>query len=217
MSLDQPSFTRAPEEGIRRRPLRGGAPALLSLLLLFSGCAWGLRAADRSFEAGDFPRAASRYEAYLDEGVSGAGRERALFRLILLYSSPETPVQDAERSQKLREMLVEEFPGGPYGSWVSWQFFLERRIGILKDNLESQRTQIEALGTQLQAAEEQVQQSQARSQALQKELDARLAEMRSLERELAQAQNEATSQKERMARLTEALELLKKLDLKRTP
>lgn len=199
------------------RPLYPGPVSIPLLLVLWAGCALGPTVADRSFEAGDYTRAAKRYEAYLEEEPVGPGRERALFRLVLLYSSPDTPVHDKKRGEALREMLVEEYPGGPYGSWVSWQFFLERRIGILRDNLEAQKAQIENLGAKLQGAQTEAAQNREQLETLRDELDGRLAEMRVLEKRLAEARNEATSQKERMERLTEALELLKTIDLQRSP
>ncbi len=199
------------------RPLRVGLVLMPLFVGFWAGCALGPMAADRSFAAGDYIRAAKKYEAYLQEQASGSGRERVLFRLILLYSSPETPIHDKKRSQALRELLVEEFPGGPYGSWVSWQFFLERRIGILRDELERQTAQAASLAVKLEEAREEAAQNRQQLESLQAELDARLAEMRALENRLAEARNEATGQKERMERLTEALELLKNIDLKRSP
>lgn len=195
-------------------PARDLGSLFLSLLLC-AGCLSGLGPADRSFEAGDYSRAASRYEAYLAGEASGPNRERALFRLVLLYSSPETPVHDKERAQDLREVLIEEFPGGPYGSWISWQFFLERRIGTLQDELDARKAHVEQLLGQLREAVAEGRRSRSESEALEEQLGERLAEMRSLESELARAHDEATTQKERMARLTEALELLKSIDLKR--
>lgn len=189
----------------------------LLMLFLGVGCALGPKLADRSFESGEYLQATRKYEAYLQENPSGPGRERALFRLVLLYSSPDTPVHDEERSEALRTQLVEQYPGGPYASWVSWQLFLERRVGVLKENLEAAESRIEKLGIALQGARGDSARNRALLEAMEKELDERLAEMRVLEGQLATARNEATSQKERMERLTEALELLKAIDLKRTP
>ena len=187
------------------------------LLLVGTGCSLGPSLADRSFEAGDYREAAQKYEAYLQNHPDGPGRERALFRLTLLYSSPDTPVHDKERGESLRVQLVEQYPGGPYGSWVSWQAFLEGRVGVLRQSLEAKEAHIEKLRAELEIAQRESVESQILLKALEEELEERLAEMRVLAKRLEVARNEATTQKERMERLTEALELLKTIDLKETP
>ncbi len=191
------------------------APALLIATLLTVGCASAYSKADLSFEAGAFPAAASGYESYLASQPSGPDRTRILFRLALMYLSPESSVHDLEKARTTFGRLVEEDPGSPFSSLVAYAFYLERRVGELGRDLKTAEEELGGLRHDLEQAAETRDLAQDELRARDQQLELRGRKLNELTETLEGLRTEVQDRKQQMRRLAEALELLKEIDLKR--
>jgi outer membrane protein assembly factor BamD (BamD/ComL family) len=96
---------------------------LLGLCLILPGCKKKtsvptpreyFKQAEKTFEAGDYAKAAEAYEAYLRGEGTKKEQDKVLFRLGLAYSLPTSPVHDAPQAIKALQQLVSLFPRSPY-------------------------------------------------------------------------------------------------------
>ena len=178
------------------------------------GCSTSVsRRADRYFEQGDLSRAVAAYEEVVSSQPVGPLRSRSLFFLALLYGSPEGPVQDFDRAQELFVQLVEENPGSSYASMVARSLFLERRLEELQDQVEELRAKASRFQNALAAARRDLDARELELAARADELREREADLRGLKEELTKTLGEKENREEQMKRLTEALDLLKRIDL----
>lgn len=182
--------------------------------LLLAACSSGPLPADRSFERGDIEEAAAAYEAFLSDTAPGdPGRSRALFRLALLHSAPDSRLHDPDRSVALYGQLVEENPGSPYAAFVGRHLYLARRIRQLTDEVEEGRHVRRSLEGALEAALAEAEALGGRAEASAAALEQREKELRELKAKLGRAVEEVQDREERLKRLSEALELLRQIDL----
>lgn len=189
----------------------------LALLLHTSACMPPLAREDRSFDGGDLGGSLAGYEAFLATHARAPERPRILFQLAMLYGTPEAPQHDPGRAEQLLLTLIEEYPGSPWASWVARSRHLERRIPELEAELGAAELRISELTAEIARAE-------AEAEGLRgtlRESDARLGETRrqleDLRISFGQAVSQVESRQQQLERLREALELLKKIDLKSAP
>lgn len=71
-------------------------------------------AAEQSFEQRDYASAARAYEAFLKTHVPSSNAEKALFRLALIHTLPESPLNDVEEATRLLTKFLETYPDGTY-------------------------------------------------------------------------------------------------------
>jgi hypothetical protein len=193
-------------------------------LLLLTACTSAVGKADRAFEARDLRRAVAAYESFLAASPAtkpaampaGKGRERALFRLALLYDSPDSPIHDSRRARELFEQLVEEAPGHPYTSLLGRSFYLEVQLKEAREEVEGQEVRCRALASALEESRQQTRQLHADLDLSREALASRERETRRLHGQLQQLLSEVATNRERAERLKEALELLKRIDLAST-
>jgi tetratricopeptide (TPR) repeat protein len=182
------------------------AAALLTAALLAAGCApppaalSPLARGDLAFAAGDLAGAVRAYEESLATDPAGAGADRALFRLGLLYGAPASPVADPHRGLRLLAELVAAFPTSPYRDAAAHVLDLEYQIGGLRLALARRQARVDELQRQL---EDQRHRLEGRVAAAQADLQERQAAMGDLQR--------------RLRELAAKIEELKRIDLGEAP
>lgn len=188
---------------------------LLGLAWITTACSTAFSEADRAFEAKSFPRAAVAYEGYLASNPSSPHKARILFRLALMYLSPESKAHDLVAARNTFDRLVEEDPGSPFASLVAYAFYLERRVGELSRENDQSQELVETLRRDLAVATDAQARAEAERQARDEQLAVRGRQLEELTDTLEGLRTEVQDRKQQMRRLTEALELLKQIDLKR--
>ncbi|MCH9651065.1 MAG: tetratricopeptide repeat protein [Deltaproteobacteria bacterium] len=188
---------------------------LLGLGWITTACSTAFTDADRAFEAKSFPQAAQAYEAYLASNPSSPHKAKILFRLALMYLSPESKAHDPEAARSTFDRLVEEDPGSPFASLVAYAFYLERRVGELSREMEKSQEMVATLRRDLAVATDAQARAEAEKQARDEQLAVRGRQLEELTDTLEGLRTEVQDRKQQMRHLTEALELLKQIDLKR--
>jgi len=156
---------------------------------------------ETAFEAGEYARAIEAYSTYLETTPGGPNADRALFRMAMAYSLPESPERDPARAAELLGDLIRNYPGSPF------QAAAELLI-LQQSELQAQQAEVERLLTDLGARELEI-------QDLTQDLD--LVRRVELEQMREQMRTEVTRREQRIRQLTEELERLKQIDLRRRP
>jgi chromosome segregation ATPase len=148
-----------------------------------------LRQAEKSFETGDYAKAAEAYEAYFRDNPSRKNQDRALFRLALAYSFPNNPAHDVQQAVRVLRQLISQFPQSPYA--------LQAKV-ILSFHEEIERLSLD------------ITQREDRVKLLSSDLD-------QLKREVDKLRADVRERETRIRFLSNELEQLKKIDMERRP
>lgn len=140
--------------------------ALLLLALGAAGAATGCHAfrsrhqptssavlgrADTLYAAGDYAPAADLYREQLLRQPDGSGGDRVLFRLAVIYLSPESPVYDALTGQTYLDRLIEDHPESSLAEPARLLLELQGRIDALEQQDQVQRRRLADLSERLEA------------------------------------------------------------------
>lgn len=190
--------------GTRRR--------LLAASLLLTACvsvSWETRA-DRAWRDGDMEAAAAAYESLLEADPGGAREARALYRLAMIHSLPESPLRDDRRATDLLERLLALYPDSPYAPQAAATLELQRQVTALRE-----------MSSELSARLQEIQgETYDAVRGLQEEMGRIQGEAEAKDQRIGQLQNQLSGLRERLAtfndqvaRLQEELRRLKEIDL----
>ncbi len=187
-------------------------PGSLSLGLTFwlaTGCIT-FSPADRHYNNGDYARAAAAYERNLEKDTWRSKKDRALYRLALIYASSEAPLRDRERALELLQQLLDEHPKSSYRPSALWIRDLAETLATLREETDRKEDQIDSL---LQEVDE----VQHGSEQLEKEAGSRVLRIRQLARQVRQLQSDIDRLTAELAEREAELQLLKEIDLSTPP
>jgi hypothetical protein len=108
----------------------------------------GYETADRSFEAGDYPKAARSYEEYL-RTETPRDPDWVHFRLGLAYALARGAAQDLKRSRD-HFQRVAQFPASPYRAPAELILSLQAEFEKAGAQLNEQQVKIKTLAEELQ-------------------------------------------------------------------
>jgi uncharacterized coiled-coil protein SlyX len=148
--------------------------------------------ADRSFESADYPGAATAYSNYLTQNPDGAQRDRALYRLGMIYALPDYPARDTSQSVAYLKELAADFPASTLRPQAELFVDLEERIAQLNTDVTERERQLAALNQQV-------------------------AQLKTQAGTIAQLQEDLKNREERIRQLNDELQKLKAIDLGRHP
>lgn len=179
---------------------RAGLGRLLAVVVAgvvgLVGCVSGLSNADRAWKDGRWPDAARGYQAALAEGTAGSGEDRALLRLGLILASPASPTHDAAQARARLEELVRRFPTSAYrGEAVV--------VLALLDQLAAAQVKADALSADVERAAE--------------KLRAAASDTSVKDGTIARLRTQLADTKAELERVKDALEQLKRIDLRHRP
>jgi DNA repair exonuclease SbcCD ATPase subunit len=185
---------------------------LLGICLSTSGCQkktsvptprQSFREAEQSFDAGDYARAAQAYEAYLRDAQAKKDRDKALFRLALAYSAPDSPVYAVERSVQTLRRLIALHPGSSYLPAGRVILSLQEKIEALTLDLAQLQKRMGELALDLAQRQTDLKQMDNGVEQMKKEIEKLKAEIQEREAQVKLLNNE--------------LRQLKTIDLERRP
>ena len=189
--------------------IRLAAVATLIAFLL-SGCATRSLEGDVLLAAGRLEEAEVAYRSFLAKHKSSPLEPRALYRLGLIYSLPDSPLYNPDRARDTLQQLAEHSEGGLYSRQASLVLTLQDEISHLERAARSQASLAARLENELGRLEEEA--AQATSEAGQQESRARR-----LTSEISYLRTEIASLTESLERREQELERIKEIDLGRTP
>jgi hypothetical protein len=162
---------------------------ITALVIAVSACSTASLRGDRAWQAGHVAAAAEAYEAARSGVVAPIRGDRLLYRLGLAYASPSSPVCDRELARERLDELEKRFPKSPFSEAAA--IVLE-----LLDAVDEGERRVTALTAQVKSAQDDLETR-----------DAGLAQVR-----VALAETQAE-----LRRTREALDQLKRIDLRRRP
>jgi TolA-binding protein len=165
---------------------------------------------DTLLAAGRLEEAEVAYRSFLSKHESSPLEPRALYRLGLIYSLPDSPLHDPDRARDVLQQLAEHSRGGLYSRQATLVLTLQAEISRLGRTAETHASLAARLENELGRLEEEA--AQATTEAGQHETRARrlTSEISILRTEIARL-TESLEQRE------EELERIKEIDLGRTP
>ncbi|MEM7479801.1 MAG: hypothetical protein AAF481_01395 [Acidobacteriota bacterium] len=188
---------------------------LLAFALALAGCTLA-PTPDDLFEQGDLSAAVTAYESTLADLPAGAERNRALFRLALIYDMPSGPAHDPARSRQLLEQLAAQ-PETPYGRQAQQMLSDRQRIQRLRRSLTERRERISRLHGELTDLMVELAEYENRLGEKLEENQRLDQTVEQLEANLATLRNRLTEHREAADRLSLELERLKEIDLASPP
>ncbi len=111
-----------------------------------------LREAEVLYAKGDYRGALKEYRKALDASVRS--RDRALFYMGVIYSSPKYPERDYQKSLDAFQMLVKEFPESVYRGEAERVSALLREILSKDRKMKALRKQVNMLEAQIERMKE---------------------------------------------------------------
>lgn len=196
------------------------AALLIAAAFTGSGCsviARGPSAGDRLFAAGDWIAAEAAYRETLRDDARRAQADRALFRLALVYSLPESPLQDLERAEDSLSRLLAQHPSSEHAPAARALLAWHRRADEHARELAARAAELErarSRAAELAAASSDTRADLSQRDEKTRELTAELAAER---RRSAELEAELERLAARASRLETELEQLKKIDLEPPP
>lgn len=157
---------------------------------------------ETAFEAGEYAQAIEAYSNYLRTTPGGSYADRALFRMAMAYSLPESPERNDARAAELLGDLIAQYPRSPFKSPAELLVRQRTELQAKQSELQEQQAEVRRLRADLSSRESEI-----------RNLTAELQKVRQVEMEQMQA--EVTRREERIRQLTEELERLKQIDLQR--
>jgi hypothetical protein len=167
--------------------------------------------AEGSYGAGDYAGATQAYETYLKENPSAEDRDKALFRLAMSYALSGNDPENFRKAQNLLRALFIQFPRSQYKPEAQYILSLQADIDRMRVDIREKddliREQSEAPSPKrVNVPGEKDKISRATNKAL-REKDKALREKDRIIQE----------KEERILKLTQELERMKKIDLQRAP
>lgn len=161
-----------------------------------------LDVADEHYADGRYAEAAQTYTEYLETEASGAGRDRALFRLAMSCALSGKSPQAMSEAQAQLENLLMQYSRSPHAAEAKFIIGLLQEIRNLSTSLRERDERIAGLQVELNRSTEKGDTDEPKlTHALQQELE--------------KLRTEAHEKDERIKRLADELDRLKKIDLER--
>ncbi len=161
-----------------------------------------LEVADGHYVDARYSEAAQAYRKYLETEESGAGRDRALFRLGMSYALAEGSPQSMREAQVQLESLLMQYSRSPHAAEAKLIIGLIQEIRDLRSHLRERDDRIASLQVELDQSKETVNTDEPRRAY-------------DLQQELEKLRAEAREKDERVKRLADELDRLKKIDMER--
>ncbi len=174
-------------------------------------------AADRHFKAGEYLGAAQAYEAFLNANPKAQNRDRILFRLAISYALAGGEPENFRKSLSLLRTVFIQFPDSEYKAETEYILSLQTDIDRLRVDLREKsdlvREQNDVLEQQAAALASRDKSILDRDKLL-KDKDRLLREK---ERALAERDKSMGEMEDKLLKLSQELEQMKKIDLERKP
>jgi septal ring factor EnvC (AmiA/AmiB activator) len=191
--------------------------ALAPGLVACSGIQSGETPADRLYQRGELVAAEEAYREAVRQDPAAPQHARSLFRLGVLYTLADSPVQDEEQAAACLSRLVAQFPDSDYTlparamlSQYRQSEDLERRLARGSEVLESTRQSLRQLRGEQETSRAALTQCEAKSLQLMQEAEEQRRRLTALEEDLDRSTRRAD-------RLERELEELKRIDLGSPP
>lgn len=177
----------------------------------------GADSAEKHFKAGEYLGAAQAYEAYLNANPKVQERDKILFRLAISYALAGGEPENFRKAQNLLRTIFTQFPDSGYKAEIEYILSLQTDIDRLRVDLREK-------GDRVHEQDEVIQQQSATLADKDKTIQERDKAIREKERLLREKErvlndrNKALEEMEdKVLKLTEELERMKKIDLERRP
>ena len=169
---------------------------------------------DQHYEKGRYPEAEEAYVDYLESSPADPqASSRALYRLGIIYASPDSAMHDPQRAIEILGKLVGTYPNSSYAAEAELLLDLLLDAGNLDLELQTLRSQLGQLEAELAARETDL-------YLMQKQLgvkEGQLSELQNRIPPLAVQIQELTRQVEAKELELEQLDRLKAIDLESPP
>ena len=166
--------------------------------------------ADRAYRTGDLEEAARAYERIVAQGSGGASEARALYRLALIHSRPDSLLRDHARAAELLRQILQNHPESDYAPQAALILDLQRQATQLREMGNDLANHIRKLRDEADTAVTALQEEMGRVQG---EAEAKQERIAQLERQLARLRQQLGTFNEEVERLEEELRRLKEIDL----
>ena len=191
------------------KPMRRMALALL--LVAAGGCVSGLTDGDRFFLDGDLTQAEAAYRAYLTGGrAEGNSEARARYRLGVIYSLPESDLQDREKAYRALSSLVELEPGSSWSQQADFLLSLWAERDRLLAAVEHQRNRTDRLLAEIGTLQDE-------AERVGDEVEDRQARVERLTQEIGVLQRDIGRLGHQLAAREQELDQIKRIDLETPP
>ncbi len=161
-----------------------------------------LDVADEHYADGRYAEAAQTYTEYLETEASGAGRDRALFRLAMSCALSGKSPQAMSEAQAQLENLLMQYSRSPHAAEAKFIIGLLQEIRDFRSGLRERDSRIAGLEVELDRSREKADTNESRRTY-------------DLQQELEKLRAEARDKDERIKRLADELDRLKKIDMER--
>jgi chromosome segregation ATPase len=191
-------------------------PAALSATLLLAACvsvSFDTRA-DRAYRAGELEEAADAYRQLLEGSPRREHEARALYRLAVIHSQPDSPLRDEGQAEALLTRLLQDHPDSRYAPQAALILDLQRQAGQLREMGDELTARIQEMSSEASRALVNLRQEMGRVQG---EAAAKQQRIAQLERQLAGLRDQLDTFNEEVARLEEELRRIKEIDLALPP
>ncbi len=174
-------------------------------------------AADKHFKAGEYLGAAQAYESYLNANPKLPNRDRILFRLAICYALAGGEPENFRKSENLLRTVFTQFPDSQYRAETDYILSLHADIDRLRVDLREKNDRVhdqdEILQQQAQALADKDKSILDKDKTL-REKDRLLREK---ERALNERDKALSEMEDKVLKLSQELERMKKIDLERKP
>ncbi len=182
-----------------------------TLAVLTTGCLSTGRLADRLFDQGHYGAAEHAYLELLEtESARKAKKERALYRLGLIYALPTSGRYDAEKAREHLELLLELDPPSSYALQASLVLALQKQTSELRESVARENEKAKALLAELERLRDQTARVATEATDRQREARRLAAAITALREEISRLSTELTAREQE-------LERIKQIDLEGPP
>jgi uncharacterized small protein (DUF1192 family) len=173
--------------------------------------------ADQFYDSGEYLDAAQAYELYLKENPEAGDRDRAMFRLALSYALAGGEPENFRKSQNLMRTVYTQFPESQYKKTIQVILSLQTDIDRLRVDLSEKSGQIKELSESLEIKDRTIAEKIQLAQDKDKVLLQKDRVIRDKEKIITDRDKALEELEDRILKLTQELERMKRIDLQRRP
>jgi len=173
--------------------------------------------AEKHFKAGEYLGAAQAYESYLKANPQIPDRDRILFRLAISYALAGGEPENFRKAQNLLRTVFTQFPDSPYRTETEYILSLHADIDRLRVDLREKMDRVHEQDGILQQQAKSMEEKDKTIQDREKALRDKDRILREKERALNERDKALEELQDKVLKLTEELDRMKKIDLQRRP
>ncbi len=173
--------------------------------------------AEKHFKAGEYLGAAQAYEDYLKANPQVRDRDRILFRLAISYALAGGEPDNFRKAQNLLRTLFTQFPDSQYKAEIQYILSLQTDIDRLRVDLSEKGDRVHEQDETIQQQAAALADKDKTIQEKDKVLRDKERSLREKERILNERDKALEEMEDKVLKLTQELERMKKIDLQRRP